>query len=160
MAATLIYTQPINGPVVSVPLTAGALDIVWTPADTVNGNYFIWDSPNGDILLAWNQGTNPVGSASQIRHIGCLRCDELGWRIDCCQRWADRLLPRQTQSRRAPRSGRSLMVRLWSRPRLKIRQTWRTVLRSIRRWDRARPFQRLWIARPSHRAFTAHQVAP
>jgi hypothetical protein len=36
MSSTLIYTQSINGPVVAIPLAAGALDIVWTAADTVN----------------------------------------------------------------------------------------------------------------------------
>lgn len=54
MAATLIFTESIEGPYVVTPVGAGDLVVSWTAADPVNGNYFTWDAPKGDILFAWN----------------------------------------------------------------------------------------------------------
>lgn len=70
MPPTQVGTQPINGPIISIPVTAGALDISWQAADPVNGNYFVWDSPRGDILLVWNTGTESTGSASSYAILG------------------------------------------------------------------------------------------
>jgi hypothetical protein len=57
MPATQIFTQAMDGPYVSLPVTGGDLDITWTAADTVNGNYFQYDAAAGDIILVWNTDT-------------------------------------------------------------------------------------------------------
>lgn len=54
MSATLIFTESIVGPYTATPVGAGDLNISWTAADPVNGNYYVYDAPDGDILLAWN----------------------------------------------------------------------------------------------------------
>jgi hypothetical protein len=71
---TLIATQPIAGPYPSLPVAAASLDLAFTAADAVNGNYFVADqfsynsaapgivplgSIGGDYLLVWN----PTGGA-------------------------------------------------------------------------------------------------
>jgi hypothetical protein len=71
---TQIATQPIAGPYPALPVGAGSLDLVFTAADPVNGNYFVADqfsynssapgivpagSIGGDYILVWNTDTNP-----------------------------------------------------------------------------------------------------
>jgi|HubBroStandDraft_1064217.scaffolds.fasta_scaffold420241_1 hypothetical protein len=66
---TQITTQPVLGPFPTQPVTPGSLNLVFTPVDTVNGNYFAADpfsyfsqapgnfpqgSIGGDVLLVWN----------------------------------------------------------------------------------------------------------
>jgi hypothetical protein len=53
-APTQIVTESIVGPYTLTPVPAGDLNITWTQADPVNGNFFYFDNPSGDILLAWN----------------------------------------------------------------------------------------------------------
>jgi hypothetical protein len=64
---TLIATEPIAGPYPTLPVAATSLDLTWTAADTVNGNYFILDKivnfgsaggGGGDVLLVWNTDTS------------------------------------------------------------------------------------------------------
>jgi hypothetical protein len=66
---TLIATQPVQGPYPAQPVAPNSLNLVFTPADVVNGNYFVADpfsyqstspgvapqgSIGGDVLLVWN----------------------------------------------------------------------------------------------------------
>jgi hypothetical protein len=55
MPPTLITSESIIGPYVATPVTPTDLNLTWTPADVANGNQFIYDAPDGDILLAWNR---------------------------------------------------------------------------------------------------------
>jgi hypothetical protein len=72
---TLIATQPIVGPYPSLPVAPASLDLVFTAADPVNGNYFVADqfsyisaapgnlplgSIGGDYILVWNQAGAPA----------------------------------------------------------------------------------------------------
>jgi hypothetical protein len=72
---TQVATQPIVGPYPTLPVGATSLDLVFTAADPVNGNYFTADqfsylsqapgnfpqgSIGGDYLLMWNQSGSPV----------------------------------------------------------------------------------------------------
>ena len=59
MAATQIATTPIFGPFATLPIAATSLDVAFVAGDPVNGNFFIWDSPYGDILIAWNTDSSP-----------------------------------------------------------------------------------------------------
>lgn len=54
MAQTLVFTESILGPYIETPPTTGELTLSWTTADPVNGNYFNFDTPAGDIFLVWN----------------------------------------------------------------------------------------------------------
>jgi hypothetical protein len=54
MSQTNIITESVIGPYTAVPVGAGDLNITWTAADPVNGNQIIYDTPYGDLLLAWN----------------------------------------------------------------------------------------------------------
>lgn len=51
---TQVVTESIVGPYTLTPVPSGDLNVTWTPADAVNGNFFYYDNPNGDILMAWN----------------------------------------------------------------------------------------------------------
>ena len=51
---TQIVTESIVGPYTLTPVPPTNLNITWTAADPVNGNFFYFDNPNGDILLFWN----------------------------------------------------------------------------------------------------------
>lgn len=55
MAPTPVFSELIIGPYTPVPVSPTNLNLSWTAADPVNGNQFIYDSPSGDILLAWNR---------------------------------------------------------------------------------------------------------
>jgi hypothetical protein len=73
---TQVTTQPIAGPYpATLPVPATSLDLVFTAADPVNGNYFTADqfsyqsqaagispqgSIGGDYILLWNQGGAPA----------------------------------------------------------------------------------------------------
>jgi hypothetical protein len=72
---TLIATQPIVGPYPTLPVAPTSLDLVFTAADPVNGNYFVADqfsylsqapgnfplgSIGGDYILVWNQAGAPA----------------------------------------------------------------------------------------------------
>jgi len=73
---TPIATQPIAGPYpATLPVPAASLDLVFTAADPVNGNYFTADqfsyisaaaginpqgSIGGDYILLWNQAGAPA----------------------------------------------------------------------------------------------------
>jgi hypothetical protein len=67
--STQVVTQAINGPSIEVPVAAGLLTITWQAADPT-GNFFYWDNPNGDILLVWNTGSNPIGTAGDYAILG------------------------------------------------------------------------------------------
>src|ERR1700674_5008366 len=65
---TRIAVQPIVGPYPSLPVGAGSLDLVFTPVDAINGNYFVAnpvttvglpDGLGGNILLV----SNPAGGS-------------------------------------------------------------------------------------------------
>jgi len=66
---TLVSTQSAAGPYPVLPVLANSLDLVWTAADVVNGNYFpaadvISLGPGrkaagGNILLVWNTDAAP-----------------------------------------------------------------------------------------------------
>jgi hypothetical protein len=75
MPATQIATQPIVGPYPALPVAPASLDLVFTAADPVNGNYFTADqfsyiasypgaapqgSIGGDYILVWNQTGAPA----------------------------------------------------------------------------------------------------
>jgi len=51
---TQIVTESIVGPYTLTPVPDGDLNVSWNPADPDNGNFFYFDNPNGDILVAWN----------------------------------------------------------------------------------------------------------
>jgi hypothetical protein len=51
---TQIVTESIVGPYTLTPVPDGDLNVSWTAADPVNGNFFYFDNPNGDILIMWN----------------------------------------------------------------------------------------------------------
>src|SRR5208282_2358985 len=73
---TQVTTQPVAGPYpATLPVPATSLDLVFTAADPVNGNYFAADqfsyistapgispqgSIGGDVLLIWNQAGSPA----------------------------------------------------------------------------------------------------
>ena len=63
MPPTQIATQTVQGPYPSLPVAPTSLDLVFTPADIANGNFFVADTPitvrpegvyGGDVLLVWN----------------------------------------------------------------------------------------------------------
>lgn len=54
LTPTQIVTESIVGPYTLTPVPGGDLNVSWTPADPINGNFFYFDNPNGDILVAWN----------------------------------------------------------------------------------------------------------
>jgi len=68
MPPVLIATQPVKGPYPAQPVPATSLDLVFTPADPANGNYFVADpiTPlpqgviGGDVLLVWNTTVAPL----------------------------------------------------------------------------------------------------
>src|SRR5271167_2460149 len=68
MPPTLIPTQAVQGPYPTQPVPAASLDLVFTPADIANGNYFVADPftllpqgvVGGDVLLVWNNSVAPL----------------------------------------------------------------------------------------------------
>src|SRR5271157_3793851 len=68
MPPTLIATQAVQGPYPAQPVPAASLDLVFTPADIANGNYFVADPTTllpagivgGDVLLVWNTTVAPL----------------------------------------------------------------------------------------------------
>jgi hypothetical protein len=51
---TQIVTEAMIGPYTTTPVPAGNLAIAFTAADPVNGNFFYFDYPKGDLIIAHN----------------------------------------------------------------------------------------------------------
>lgn len=68
MPPTLIATTAVPGPYPTLPIAPLSLDLAFTAADPVNGNYFVADpvtslpvgNLGGDILLVWNTVGTPA----------------------------------------------------------------------------------------------------